>query len=132
MSVDYRVSVFSGTRVFRRYFIVGHACLREHSTNTKVIAIFVRRVMPLGNIAMEARTIVDTQYSVYATNDAANDAANDRSHRTGIVLADARAVISALWYALSVCSGRHGERHGADEYDVSNHLSSDFGVKGLQ
>jgi len=61
--------------------------------------------MPLGNIAMEARPIVDTQYSVYATNDAANDAANDRSHRTGIVLADARAVISALWYALSVCSG---------------------------
>ena len=79
--------------------------------------------MPLGDIAVESRTIVDTQHSIYAANDTAHDAANDRSHRTGIVLADACAMIGAFWYALSVCSGRHGERHGADEYDVSNYLS---------
>ena len=77
--------------------------------------------MAIGNIAMEARTIVDTQYTVHAAYDAANDAANDRSHRTGIVLTDARAMSSALWYALSVRSSRHCECHGADEYDVSNH-----------
>ena len=78
--------------------------------------------MAIGNIAMEPRTIVDTQYAVHAAYDAANDAANNRSHRTSIVLTDASAMGSALWYALSVCSGRHGERHGADEYDVSNHV----------
>jgi hypothetical protein len=78
--------------------------------------------MAIGNIAMEPRTIVDTQYTVHAAYDAANDAANNRSHGTGIVLTDASAMSSALWYALSVCSGRHCERHGADDYDVSNHV----------
>ncbi len=80
--------------------------------------------MALGNIAMEARTIVDTQYTVHAADDAANDAADNRSHGTGIVLTDASAMSSAIWHALSVCSGRHGECHGADEYDLSNHVNS--------
>jgi hypothetical protein len=79
--------------------------------------------MAIGNIAMEARPIVDTQYTVHAAYDAANDAANDRSHRTSIVLTDACAMSSAIWHALSVCSSRHCERHGADEYDVSNHVN---------
>jgi hypothetical protein len=85
--------------------------------------------MTISNIAMEPRTIVDTQYTVHATYDAANDAANNRPHGTSIVLADASAVIGAIWYALSVCSGRHCECHGAHEYDVSNHVSLSFGVK---
>jgi len=46
--------------------------------------------MAIGNVAMEARTIVDTQYTVHAAYDAANHAANNRSHRTSIVLTDAR------------------------------------------
>ena len=79
--------------------------------------------MAIGNIAMEARTIVDTQYTVHAAYDAANDAANNRSHGAGIVLTDASAMSSAIWYALSVRSSRHCEGHGADEYDVSNHVS---------
>jgi hypothetical protein len=78
--------------------------------------------MALGNITMEPRTIVDTQYAVHAAYDAANDAANDRSHRTSIVLTDASAMGSAIWHALSLCSGRHSERQGADEYGVSNHV----------
>ena len=78
--------------------------------------------MAIGNIAMEARTIVDTQYTVHAAYDAANDAANDRSHRTSIVLTDASAMSSAIWYALSMCCSWHCEGHGADEYDVSNHV----------
>jgi hypothetical protein len=79
--------------------------------------------MAIGHIAMEPRTIVDTQYTVHAAYDAANDAANNRSHGTGIVLTDASAMGSAIWYALSICSGRHCECHGADEYDVSNHVN---------
>jgi hypothetical protein len=79
--------------------------------------------MAIGYIAMEPRTIVDTQYTVHAAYDAANDAANNRSHGTGIVLTDASAMRSAIWYALSVCSSRHCECHGADEYDVSNHVN---------
>jgi hypothetical protein len=78
--------------------------------------------MALGNITMEPRTIVDTQYAVHAAYDAANDAADDRSDGTGIVLTDASAMSSAIWYALSVRSSRHCEGHGADEYDVSNHV----------
>jgi hypothetical protein len=78
--------------------------------------------MALGNIAMEPRTIIDTQHTVHAAYDAANDAANDRSHRTGVVLTDASAVINAIWYALSLCTGRHCERYGANEYDVSDHV----------
>jgi hypothetical protein len=42
--------------------------------------------MAISNIAMEPRTIVDTQYTVHATYDAANDAANKRAHGTSIVL----------------------------------------------
>jgi hypothetical protein len=76
----------------------------------------------IGNISMKPRTIVDTQHTVYAANDAADDAANNGSHGTGIVLTDASAMRSALWYALSECSNRHCERNGADEYDVSNHV----------
>ena len=78
--------------------------------------------MAVGNIAMEPGTIVDTQYTVHAAYDAANDAANNRSHGTSIVLTDASAMSRAIRYALSVCSGRHCECHGADEYDVSNHV----------
>ena len=78
--------------------------------------------MAISNISMEPRTIVDTQYTVHAAYDAANDAADNRSHRTGIVLTDASAMSRAFRYALSVCSSRHCERHGADEYDVSNHV----------
>ena len=78
--------------------------------------------MAIGNIAMEPRTIIDTQYTVHAAYDAANNAANNRSHGPSIVLTDAGAMSSAFWYALSVCSSRHCECHGADEYDVSNYV----------
>ena len=78
--------------------------------------------MAFSNISMEPRTIVDTQYTVHAADDAANDAANDRSHGTSIVLTNASAMSRAIWYALSVCSCRHCEYHGADEYHVSNHV----------
>ena len=85
--------------------------------------------MAIGNIAMEPRTVVDTQYAVHAAYDAANDAANNRSHGAGIVLTDASAMSSAIRYALSVCCSRHCQRHGADEDDVSNHVYLSFGVK---
>jgi hypothetical protein len=78
--------------------------------------------MAISNIAMEPRTVVDTQYAVHAAYDAANDAANNRSHGASIVLTDASAMSRAIRYALSVCSSRHCKRHGADEYDVSNHV----------
>ena len=78
--------------------------------------------MALDDIAVESRTIIDTQEAVHAADDSADDAANDRSHGTGIVLTDASAMISAFRYALSARTGRQGERHGADEYDVSNHV----------
>ena len=122
VSVDYRVSVLAGTRIFRRYVVVRYASVRENSTNANVTGIFVGRVMAISNISMEPRTIVDTQYTVHAAYDAANDAANNRSHGTSIVLTDASAMSRAIWYALSVCSSRHCECHGADEYDVSNHV----------
>ena len=122
MSVDYRVSVLSGTRIFRRYFIVSHASIWEHSTNAKFAGIFVGRVMTVSNIVMEPRTFIDTQYTVHAAYDAANDAANNRSHGTCIVLTDASAMSGAIWYALSVRSGRHCECHCADEDDMSNHV----------
>ena len=78
--------------------------------------------MAISNIAMEPRTIIDAQYTVHAAYDAANDAAHNRSHGTSIVLTDSSAMSSAIWYALSLCSDRHCERHGADEYGVSNHV----------
>jgi hypothetical protein len=78
--------------------------------------------MAISNIAMESRTIVDTQYTVHAAYDAANDAADNRSDGTSIVLTDASAVSSAIRYALSVRASRHCECHGADEYDLSNHV----------
>jgi hypothetical protein len=83
--------------------------------------------MAISNISMKPRTIVDTQYTVHAAYDAADDAANNRSHGTGIVLTDASPMSRALWYALSVRSSGHRERHGADEYDVSNHVFLYFG-----
>ena len=78
--------------------------------------------MAVGNIAMKPGTIVDTQYTVDAAYDAANDAADNRSHGTSIVLTDASAMSSAVRYALRMCTSRHCKRHGADEYDVSNHV----------
>jgi len=78
--------------------------------------------MTLNNIAMESRTIIDAQYTVHAADDAANDAAHNCSHGTGIVITDASAMSGAIWYALSVRSGRHCQCHGADEYEVSNHV----------
>ncbi len=78
--------------------------------------------MTLGNIGMEPRTILDTQYTVHAAYDAANDAANNRSHGTRIVLTDASTMSSSIWYALSLCTGRHCECHGANEYYVSDHV----------
>lgn len=122
VSVDNRVSVRSGTRIFRRHVIVCHACIGEHGTNSKFVAIFVRRIMTLDNIAVEPRTIIDTQHTVHTAYHAADNAANDRSHGTSIVLTDTSAMISALWYALSVRSGRHCERQAADDYDVSNYV----------
>jgi hypothetical protein len=122
MSIDDGVAVLSGTRIFRRHFIICHACLREHRTNTKLLAILVRRVMTFGNIAVEPGPIIDTQYTVDAAYDATDDATNNRSHGAGIVLTDASAMIRTFWYALSVCSGRHCERHGTNDYDVSFHM----------
>jgi hypothetical protein len=85
--------------------------------------------MTLDDIAVEPRPIIDTQYAVHTAYDAANDAADNRSHGTGVVLTDARAVSSAIWYALGLSPGRHCKRHGADEDDVSNHVYLSFGVK---
>jgi hypothetical protein len=78
--------------------------------------------MTFGNIAVESGPVVDAQYTVDAAYDAPDDAANDRSHGTGVVLADASAMISAIRYALSVCSGRHGECDRTNGYDVSVHV----------
>jgi hypothetical protein len=78
---------------------------------------------------MESRAIIDTQYAVHAAYYATNDAANDSSHGTRVVLTDASAMIGAFRHALSVRTGRHCERHGADEYDVSNHVYLCFEVK---
>jgi hypothetical protein len=78
--------------------------------------------MTLDNIAVESRTIVDTQYTIHTADHAANNAANDRSYGTSIMLADAGAMISAVWDALSVRPGRQCKRHSADKYDVSNHV----------
>ncbi len=78
--------------------------------------------MTFSDIAVEPRTIVDTQYTVHAAYDSANYAANNRAYGTSIVLTDASAMSSAIWYALSVRSDRHCECHGANEYDVSNHV----------
>ena len=80
--------------------------------------------MTFNNIAVEPGTVINTQYTVHAADDAAHDATNDRSHGTSIVRPDASAMISTVWYALSVRSGRYCECHGADEYDVSNHVLS--------
>ena len=122
VSIDDGVLVLSCIRIFRRDFIVRHVPLREHRTNTKFASICVRGVMTFGNIAMEPGPIIDTQYTVDAAYDATDDTANNRSHGTSIVLPDASAVINAIRYALSVCSGRHGECHGANDYDVSVHV----------
>ena len=78
--------------------------------------------MTISNIAMESRTIIDTQHTVHAAYDAADDAANNGSYRTSIVLTDASAMSSAIWYALSVGFGRHCESHCACEYKVTNHV----------
>jgi hypothetical protein len=78
--------------------------------------------MTFSNIIMEPRTILDPQYTVHAAYDTANYAANYRSHGTSVVLADASAMSSAIWYALSVCSGRHCECHGANKHNMSNHV----------
>ncbi|HEY5067977.1 MAG TPA: hypothetical protein VIJ04_24520, partial [Xanthobacteraceae bacterium] len=78
--------------------------------------------MALRNIAVESRTIIDTQHTVYAAYDAANDAADNLSHGTCIVATNASAMGSAFRYALSMCPGRHCERHRADEYDLSKHM----------
>ena len=83
--------------------------------------------MTLNDITMEPRTIIDTQYPVHAADDAAYDAANNCSHGTSIVLTDASAMSRAIRYALSVRSGRHCECNGANEYNVSNHVSLKFG-----
>ena len=115
VSVDYRVPVLSGTRIFGRYFVIRHASIREHGANANFTGIFVGRVMAIGNIAMKPGTIVDTQYTVHAAYDAANDAANNGSDGTSIVLTDASAMSGAIWYALSICCSRHCEGHGADE-----------------
>jgi hypothetical protein len=61
VSVDDRVSVFAGPRIFGRHIIVRHSRIGEHSPDAKVIAVFVRRIMTLDNIAVESRTIVDTE-----------------------------------------------------------------------
>ena len=127
VAVDDRVSVLPGPRIFRRHFVISHAAIREHGTDTKFIAIFVRGVMTLGDIAVEPGTIIDTQYAVHAADDAADDAANNRSDGTGIVLTDAGAMSRAIRYALSIRSGRHCECYGANEYNVSNHVSLKFG-----
>jgi hypothetical protein len=71
---------------------------------------------------MEARTIIDTQYTVHAAYDAANHATDNSSHGTSIVLTDASPVGSAIRYALCVCSCGHHDCRGARKYDVSNHV----------
>jgi len=78
--------------------------------------------MTFGDIAMEPGPIINAQYTIDAAYDAPDDAANNRSHGTGIVLADASAMIGAIRYALSMGSGRHCERHGTNDYDVSVHV----------
>jgi hypothetical protein len=77
---------------------------------------------------MEPGPIIDAQHTVDAAYDATDDATNNRSHGTGVVLTDASAMIGAIRYALSACSGRHCERHGTNrygtnKYDVSVHVS---------
>jgi hypothetical protein len=75
----------------------------------------VRQKLHLSSCA-DFRDRLYTQYTVHTADYAANNAANDRSHGTSIVLADASAMIGAVWYALSARPGRqHGKRHRADK-----------------
>ena len=120
--VDYGISVISSARIFRRHFIVCHAAIREHATDTHVAVIVVRRIMTFSDIAMEARPVIDTQYAVDAAYNAADNTTNHSSDGTGIVLTDASAMIRTVRYALSIRSSGHGERYRTSEYDVSVHL----------
>jgi len=78
--------------------------------------------MTFSDVAMEARPIIDTQYTVDAANDSADDTPNNRPKGSSIVLTDASAMVSTIWYALSVRSGRYCERHDTNNYDIPVHI----------
>ena len=69
--------------IFLRNFIVGYACFGQHGADPDVLVIMIGGHMPLLDIMMKTRPLIDAENAVDAANYATNDTADDGADRSG-------------------------------------------------
>src|SRR3569832_1450661 len=121
--IDDRIAIIADA-ILGGNFIVGHACFRQHRTDADVLAIVIGGVVTFGNIAVEARALVDAQHTGDAADHATDDAADNGSNRTGRPFAFARAMLDAAGHA-ALCKRGHRRSHDSHETG-SGEILTDF------
>jgi hypothetical protein len=122
-AVHDRVAIIPSA-VFRRHVIIGNARFRQDSADPDRLVIFIGGAALFDHIAVEAGTLVDTEYPGNATYHAANDAADNGADRSGGAFAIAGASFNATRNP-SILGLRHnGQCNGSGE-DSNSDKSTD-------
>jgi hypothetical protein len=86
-------------------------------------------MMPLDNVAVEARSLINSQYAIDPTDDASNHASNDCAYRPGSTLPLARPAFDPAGDALSGGCRRDNDRGGKQGSDHSTAVHLGFLVR---
>jgi hypothetical protein len=73
--------------IFRRHIVIGDAFLGQNRADPDVFTILIGRAMLLDRVTAKARTLIDAENAVDATDHTAYDAAHNCSEGTGRSLA---------------------------------------------
>ena len=114
--VDDGVAISRRCAVFRRHVIVGHAALRQHDADAKILVVAIGRPPLANHVFAKARAIVDTQDAADRAGCGADRAANDGAERSGSPSTFRRAFFRASHGALRLRRHRQRQRRKHDQW----------------
>ena len=91
--------------VFLRNVVVSYSIARQVGADPHIALVGVRRMMPLDDVAVKPGTLVDTEHTIDAADDATNGPADNSSDRAGGTFAFAGAAFNASRDALGGSDG---------------------------
>jgi hypothetical protein len=86
--------------IFRRNVVIRHTGFRQNCTHTDVLVVTKGGVMPFGDIAVKARTLIDPEHSIHASDHTAHHATDNSADRTSCTITLPRTTFHSSWNAL--------------------------------
>jgi hypothetical protein len=111
--------------ILGRHVVVCHTGLGQYRADADILAVTVRGIMTLGDIAMEPRSLIDAQDAIHAADHASNDASDDGPDGTGRPLSLTRPPLDPSRYPLRQCAygkNRDGSDKGGSETATQSHF----------